>query len=108
MASKRKTIDRLRRPQFTAEILALFATLESTDVDCRGSEWQRQSRRLSQLLGDEFEDAWLCGGLDVCDPGLEQDRPGFWGAEPRTMVLAMRAALLAAITKPPSRVAVRM
>jgi hypothetical protein len=56
-------------------------------------------------LGEEFEDAWFCGRLDVLDRGLAKYQPpGFWGTgipgrveNPWTMVMETRKKLLAAI-----------
>jgi hypothetical protein len=60
------------------------------------------------MLGEEFEDAWFLGQLSVTDPHLEHRwRPPelYWQGEPRIRVVAMRAALLDAISRPASRVA---
>jgi hypothetical protein len=109
MPTKRETIDRPRRNRISDEAIALFRRLDAVPVHERGEDWQKESRRLAVLLGsmdivgirgqpssEDYESAWFCGGLDVCDPRLDRPRPGYWGGAPLARVREMREQLLAA------------
>jgi hypothetical protein len=105
MPTNRTPISRpWRSGRFTDELLALFARLERVPECDRGGEWRIDSRRLAAMLGEEFEDAWFCGGLDVLNRRLaEYHPPGFWGTgipgrseNPWMMVREARERLLAA------------
>jgi hypothetical protein len=86
----------------TPEALSLFRKLNAVPEDERGDAWRKDSRRLSQLLGpmgigsEDYESAWFLAGIDVCDPRLDRDRPGYWGGAPLVAVRQMREQLLAA------------
>jgi hypothetical protein len=100
--TKRETIDRPRRPRIPDEALVLFKRLDAVHVHTRDDAWQKESRRLAQLLGpmgdgEDYESAWFLGGIDVCDPRLDRDRPGYWGSTPLVRAREMREQLLAAI-----------
>jgi hypothetical protein len=109
MPTKRETIDRARRNRLTDEEVALFRRLDAVPVPERDEGWQKESRRLAALLGpmdivgirgqpssEDFESAWFCGQIDVLDPRLDRDRPGYWGGAPLARVREMREQLLAA------------
>jgi hypothetical protein len=93
-----------RSGRFTGELLTLFARLERVPLDERDDGWRKDSRRLATMLGEEFEDAWFCGGLCVLDRRLaDYHPPGVWGQEVGgreskwAMVLAAREKLLVAV-----------
>jgi integrase len=35
---------------------------------------------------EDYESAWFLAGIDVCDPRLDRDRPGYWGGAPLVAV----------------------
>jgi hypothetical protein len=88
----------------TPEALGLFRKLDAVPEDERGDGWRKDSRQLAVLLGpmgvggEDYESAWFLGGIDVCDPRLDRNRPGYWGGAPLARVREMREQLLAAIT----------
>ena len=101
MPTKRETIDRPRRPRIPDEALVLFKRLDAVPEPERDEAWQKESRRLAQLLGpmgdkEDYESAWFLGGIDVLDPRLDRDRPGYWGGTPLARVREMRERLLTA------------
>jgi hypothetical protein len=86
--------------------LSLFARLERVPSSRRGDAWKKDARRLSAMLGEEFENYWFCGGLDVLDRRLgDHQCAGYWGQDrpgresPQAMVMAARERLLAAIAE---------
>jgi hypothetical protein len=87
-----------RSGRFTGEVLSLFARLDRVpERERQRDEWQKDSRRLAALLGEEFLDSWFCGRIDVLDPRLNRDRPGFWGGAPLMAARQMREKLLEAV-----------
>jgi hypothetical protein len=88
----------------TPEALGLFRKLDAVPVPERGEDWRKQSRALAKLLGpmgvggEDYESAWFLGLIDVCDPRLDESRPGYWGGAPLAAVREMRERLLAALS----------
>ena len=104
MPTKRTTIDRPRRSRLTDEALALFKRLNAVSEPERDDAWKRESRRLAVLLGpmgdkEDYASAWFLGRLDVLDPRLDRDRPGYWGGAPLARVREMREQLLVAVAE---------
>jgi hypothetical protein len=113
MPAKLRTAKPLRC-SISEEAISLFAQLERTPARKRhGTAWRAGSRRLAEALGstgvrstydpsyvEDFASAWLCGCLDVLDPGIERREPAspHW-RDVWTKVVEMRQALLAAVAE---------
>jgi hypothetical protein len=95
-------LNRPRRNRLTDEAIALFRRLDAVPEPERDATWEKESRRLSQLLGpmgdgEDYESAWFLGQISVLDRRLDRHPGhGYWGGEPLARVREMRERLLEA------------
>jgi hypothetical protein len=95
MPTKRRVLDRPRRPSFTAEALALFVELEAVPPRRRHTdEFQAKDRELARMLGLGSE--WLCSVASVTDRWRPRSPPRRPAEHDQHRVYAVRRELLEA------------